>query len=1018
MSPLLPDHILGKRNNKASKYGLPVELGMGSQSLDPAPKSSPETPKHQSVIDPTMEPDEYGAELGKEARVWKVYVKEADRLDAELVDGWNKSLDVTLVFVCAMAALFSAISTAFLIESSKKLQHGPEDTTGQALLAISHTLLILVNTTQPSITTSEKFNTISSSFSPAQCMLIVNTLWYLSLSLSVAASFLAMLAKDWCHSFMAGRTGHPYTQTIRRQEKWMMIEKWKMQELLLVLPSFIHLALLSFAVGLCIYVWEIHNGVAIPVICVTGIALIFYLWTTTAASITESFPYTTVVSRFFWSNWGIWICRRLRRLLEFPYQLALYYVPRLHYLLPIPRNFCLEMTSRLYYTSKLLKFFIVQKLYQSFRAIYDCGCRWNRDHHWCRNLRRMWPLAVRLGVGHLMEFLYLWTEDLEKALNETHNPSQTEVEPADHIHRVTSLALHWLITKCETPIAVDTALQAIAGAGPQTCREPLEKCNAALEISKRLVSGNIHKSTDTCLRSRYVRALSFLGSTGAYMNSAGGQSESSAISTGELQVTVWNLQAQYEDQVAQLIAYGKFIPDDHNITALSIGGSIASHILRLLNGFDRTGNLVPKTIVTLLENHCNQSGRLHPAAVKSLLNASELLSICITDYRLLLALIDLMVVLASSSDPLPFESSQAHILLNKKEALRCAFILACNIQERHTMEKISNLGSSSFDFAGKMIRCITKSHSMAPGEPIPFILSQILEVRSRPDLYPIPTSFYDSQTAEYQDEHTSSQQPWISTSRARIMERHLYDAAPFYIDALDAACYSGNLEAQSARIYLFVVEIMFDPRFSELEFDCGRVLHKFPFPRLSEELVETLENRDIIPLLSRASHGPSQVLQIFAISQLWILCALESYERLGTEAIRSRLNTQLARCTSWGNPAAMKRSLAHRLLLNWQLPTQSLPGVSASLERELWKGYLSRVMECVVDAGDHITPCTEVSVGRELDKNWLDIENMDLNPKLRGLASFTAYPFHDDPTAEQELYIPRISFYLIRHGEV
>jgi hypothetical protein len=37
-----------------------------------------------------LEPDEYGAELTKDARVWKVYVKEADRWDAELVDGWNK----------------------------------------------------------------------------------------------------------------------------------------------------------------------------------------------------------------------------------------------------------------------------------------------------------------------------------------------------------------------------------------------------------------------------------------------------------------------------------------------------------------------------------------------------------------------------------------------------------------------------------------------------------------------------------------------------------------------------------------------------------------------------------------------------------------------------------------------------------------------------------------------------------------------------------------------------------------
>lgn len=34
--------------------------------------------------------DEYGAELEPEARVWKTYVREADRFDAEKVEEWNK----------------------------------------------------------------------------------------------------------------------------------------------------------------------------------------------------------------------------------------------------------------------------------------------------------------------------------------------------------------------------------------------------------------------------------------------------------------------------------------------------------------------------------------------------------------------------------------------------------------------------------------------------------------------------------------------------------------------------------------------------------------------------------------------------------------------------------------------------------------------------------------------------------------------------------------------------------------
>ncbi|KAH7319547.1 hypothetical protein B0J17DRAFT_773142 [Rhizoctonia solani] len=77
-----------------------------------------------------LKPDERGAELGREARVWKVYAGEADRWDREVVEGWGKSMDVLL----GMAALFSAISASFLIESSSMLKQDPNDVSAERLL--------------------------------------------------------------------------------------------------------------------------------------------------------------------------------------------------------------------------------------------------------------------------------------------------------------------------------------------------------------------------------------------------------------------------------------------------------------------------------------------------------------------------------------------------------------------------------------------------------------------------------------------------------------------------------------------------------------------------------------------------------------------------------------------------------------------------------------------------------------------------------------------------------------------
>ncbi|KAF8608429.1 hypothetical protein BDV93DRAFT_249423 [Ceratobasidium sp. AG-I] len=62
--------------------------GVGNSETRPTSDPSPPTSVPLPKIDPGD--DEYGAELGKDARFWKTYVKEADQWDAELVDGWSK----------------------------------------------------------------------------------------------------------------------------------------------------------------------------------------------------------------------------------------------------------------------------------------------------------------------------------------------------------------------------------------------------------------------------------------------------------------------------------------------------------------------------------------------------------------------------------------------------------------------------------------------------------------------------------------------------------------------------------------------------------------------------------------------------------------------------------------------------------------------------------------------------------------------------------------------------------------
>lgn len=43
--------------------------------------------------------DEPGEEMSEHARIWKIYNDEAAKFDSTLIEGWNRAMDVLLVFV-------------------------------------------------------------------------------------------------------------------------------------------------------------------------------------------------------------------------------------------------------------------------------------------------------------------------------------------------------------------------------------------------------------------------------------------------------------------------------------------------------------------------------------------------------------------------------------------------------------------------------------------------------------------------------------------------------------------------------------------------------------------------------------------------------------------------------------------------------------------------------------------------------------------------------------------------------
>ncbi|QRV93623.1 transmembrane protein [Ceratobasidium sp. AG-Ba] len=205
-----------------------------------------------------MASDSPGEELAPDATIWKLYLEEAAEHDQELVDGRHKSLDMLLLF----AALFSAVLSAFLIESKDLLQADPAETSANLLILIAQSQYRMEHGLPPSSDSPDMI----SNFTPTTLARWVNGLWFTSLGLSLSTALIAMLGKEWLTTFLASRPR----------------------------PAHAHALLL----GLVLYLWTFDVPSAIVLTAITGITTLFYLLTAILGAIYDYCPFVTELSGY------------------------------------------------------------------------------------------------------------------------------------------------------------------------------------------------------------------------------------------------------------------------------------------------------------------------------------------------------------------------------------------------------------------------------------------------------------------------------------------------------------------------------------------------------------------------------------------------------------------------------------------------------------------------------------------------------------------------------------------------
>ncbi|KAJ7817355.1 hypothetical protein B0H14DRAFT_1387182 [Mycena olivaceomarginata] len=225
------------------------------------------------------------------AKLWAVYISEAEKYDKALVESWKSDMEGMLIF----AGLFSASLTAFLIESYKTLNPDSGDMTITLLSQISQQLAASANGTPFQIPAPARFT-------PAPSSLVCNALWFISLGFSLSCALIATLLEQWARDFLhkADMRSAPIIRARVFSYLYYGLKRFNMHTVVEIIPLLLHASLLFFFGGLVAFLIPVNLTMTIITAILLLILVAVYSVLTLLPLWYMDSPYRTPLSGAFW----------------------------------------------------------------------------------------------------------------------------------------------------------------------------------------------------------------------------------------------------------------------------------------------------------------------------------------------------------------------------------------------------------------------------------------------------------------------------------------------------------------------------------------------------------------------------------------------------------------------------------------------------------------------------------------------------------------------------------------------
>ncbi|KAN0130549.1 hypothetical protein V8E53_011635, partial [Lactarius tabidus] len=246
--------------------------------------SSPRQPLSEDASDDDATSPNETTYSDPSGAIFSMYITRAVKFDREDVENWKGGAEGILVFT----GLFSSTIATFIAISYPSLQ---QNTTQSLLTQISQQL---ANANTNSTTNAASLST-QTSFSPSASVVFVNSVWFLSLVLSLTCALMATLLQQWARRYLQiiQRNHAPHVRAHIREYFSRGARKFRIFGLVELLPSLLLVSVFLFFAGLVVFAFLANNIVAYITLALVGFCFLAYILLTVTPLLSPDCPYYT-----------------------------------------------------------------------------------------------------------------------------------------------------------------------------------------------------------------------------------------------------------------------------------------------------------------------------------------------------------------------------------------------------------------------------------------------------------------------------------------------------------------------------------------------------------------------------------------------------------------------------------------------------------------------------------------------------------------------------------------------------